>query len=305
VIAAGEQAADAAPESPVTAEPVRPRNGRSFDVAVPRIAAITTEGEITPVADLPGSDAPAEAGVNGTRAHRVPDPLAQRLRARVAEQQEIAELDAYRAKHGGEASYQAKHAAERVDDDHHAVVRTVSRLVAVKAVAIATAAAIGVAAAAAATTGIVANVVVPAINESVGKPVTTVPTTAAHHPDSSGATTGSGAHRSTATGEATGSDCTTMSLLPTCVPLPPILVVTVPPDVAAEVTAATGSTPGTTTPDTTPSTTVPDTSTTSETTPETTPTTEVEPPPSTDPPPPETTVPPTDPGQSVNPFSGP
>ncbi len=292
------------PESPLTAAPVHARNGSvPRDLAVPWSAAITAEGEITRVAEVPGAEAtdtPDDVAAAAASLRRVPDPLAQRLRARVAEQQEVVDLDAYRAKHGGEASYQAKHAAERAADDHRAVVRTVSRVVAIKAVAIATAAAIGVAAAAAATTGIMANVVVPVINENVGKPVTTVPTPTTHHSAPGDATTG--ARRATTTGESNISDCGTMSLLPTCVPLPPTLVMTVPQDVAAEVTAATADKQTTPT-DATTSTTVADTTTTSETTPESTTTSEPAPP--TTEAPPDTTVPPSDPGQSFNPLGEP
>ncbi len=280
---------DESPEAPApeTVEPARARNGQvPFDLAVPWAAAITTEGDITPV-----------AGANGTaaRSRRVPDPLAQRLRARVAEQQELVELDQYRAKHGGD-TYQAKHAADRPADDNR-VVRTVSRVVAMKAVAIATAAAIGVAAAAAATSGIVADVVVPVISESVGKQVTTVPAPTTHHSAPGDDTTGArGATSSRGSG---GGDCGTMSLLPGCVPLPPGLVATVPVDVAAQVAAAAPAAdrPGGATPTEATTPTTVDVTTTSETTPETTSTSEPEPPSTTLPP--DTTVPPSDPGQSA------
>jgi hypothetical protein len=94
-----------------------------------------------------------------------------------------------------------------------------------------------------------------------------------------------------------------MSLLPACVPLPPVLVVTVPPEVVAA-QVATADRPGEATPTeaTTPAT-VDDTTTTSETTPETTTTSEPEPPSTTVPP--DTTVPPSDPGQSGNAFAAP
>jgi hypothetical protein len=97
------------------------------------------------------------------------EALEDRLRERVA----LSDLDEYRAKHGGERSYVAKHAAPPPDEPPHAVARTVGRVIAMKAVAVTTAAVIGVAAAAAATTGIVANVVVPAINDHYRRPVPT------------------------------------------------------------------------------------------------------------------------------------
>jgi hypothetical protein len=97
------------------------------------------------------------------------EPLQDRLRERIA----VSDLDEYRAKHGGERYYVAKHAAAAPDEPPHAVARTVGRVIAMKAVAVTTAAIIGVAAAAAATTGIVANVVVPAINDHYRRPVPT------------------------------------------------------------------------------------------------------------------------------------
>jgi hypothetical protein len=97
------------------------------------------------------------------------EPLEDRLRERIA----VSELDAYRAKHGGERYYVAKHAAPPPDEPPHAAARTVGRVIAMKAVAVTTAAVIGVAAAAAATTGIVTSVVVPAINEHYRRPVPT------------------------------------------------------------------------------------------------------------------------------------
>ena len=254
------------------------------DVPVPGAAPRQPAGPPAPVAatgdttvDITaGSDLAAAAGVEtdpapgaerAARSDRVPhDPLAERVRARMTSAP-VADLDDYRAKHGGERYYRAKHAAARLEASKYPLARTLGRVVAMKAVAVTTAAAIGVGVAAAATTGIVASVVVPAISENVRRPVTTLPPTTTHHSAKDGTAAGSGSGRSGSSGLA-GDDCST-SLLPTCVPLPPALVVTVPADVAAQAAATTATTlPAS---DTTSTTTPPETTTTTSTsTPETT-----------------------------------
>jgi hypothetical protein len=113
-----------------------------------------------------GRDTGAEERVAATVAREPGGPTAREpMEDRLRERMSLAELDEYRAKHGGERYYVAKHSAPAPDEPPHAVARTVGRVIAMKAVAITTAAALGVAAAAAATTGIVANVVVPAFND--------------------------------------------------------------------------------------------------------------------------------------------
>ncbi|HEY7072667.1 MAG TPA: hypothetical protein VH479_21235 [Acidimicrobiales bacterium] len=205
----------------------------------------------------------------GAIAARVPggptarEPMEERLRERMS----LAELDEYRAKHGGERYYVAKHAAPETEEPPHAVARTVGRVIAMKAVAITTAAALGVAAAAAATTGIVANVVVPAFNEHFQRPVPTSESPEGHKGDDDG--NGSGSSRGSRSPSVSIVTCDESVLTP-CVPSPLNSVATDP------VTGATLVAPTTTAPDST-STSVPGETTTSTTVPPTTGTSEPDP----------------------------
>jgi hypothetical protein len=211
-----------------------------------------------------GRDTGGEERVAATAAREPGGPTAREpMEDRLRERMSLAELDEYRAKHGGERYYVAKHSAPAPDEPPHAVARTVGRVIAMKAVAITTAAALGVAAAAAATTGIVANVVVPAFNDHFQHVVPTSESPDDEQKDDDGET-GSGRSSRSASDIVT---CQTQ------------LAPCVPPDLNSVVTdPVTGSTlvaPSTTAPDST-STSVPDTTTTTSST--TTSTTEPEPP---------------------------
>jgi hypothetical protein len=201
-----------------------------------------------------GRDTGGEERVAATAAREPGGPTAREpMESRLRERMSLAELDDYRAKHGGERYYVAKHSAPAAEEPPHAVARTVGRVIAMKAVAITTAAALGVAAAAAATTGIVANVVVPAFNDHFQHMVPTSESPDDEQKDDDGET-GSGRSSRSASDIVT---CQTQ--LAPCVP-PDLNSVATDP-----VTGGPLVTPPTTAPDST-STTVPDTTTTTSST---------------------------------------
>jgi hypothetical protein len=193
---------------------------------------------------------------------RTPPAVIDELAARRAEE------EAYTAKHSGERGYTAKHAA-RLEASRHPAARTLGRVLAIKAVAITTAAVVGVAAAAA-TTGIMATVVVPAINDSTRRPITPAPATTTDHGDNDEGSGGSGSFRG-AGGAAEDCEATV-----TC--SPDTTASTLPPaSTATTVPAGAGTTvpgrPATPSESTTTSTTDPSTATTVDPPPDTTTTT--------------------------------
>jgi hypothetical protein len=222
-----------------------------------------------------GRETGGEAKVAATAAREPGGPTAREpMEERLRERMSLAELDEYRAKHGGERSYVAKHHAPAAEEPPHAVALTVGRVIAMKAVAVTTAAALGVAAAAAATTGIVANVVVPAFNDHFQHVVPTSDSPHGQKDDEDGS--GSGSSRGSRSPSVNIVTCDESVLAP-CVPSPLNSVATDP------VTGSTLVPPSTTAPDST-STSVPGETTTTSTTSSTTTSTSEPPPPPTDPP---------------------
>ncbi|HKE76365.1 MAG TPA: hypothetical protein VKB57_22300 [Acidimicrobiales bacterium] len=270
VLAEAEAAVDAAAEAEAEATP-EPE----------------AEAEVAPEPEAEADEAEAGEATGRPGAYRDAGPAVIDLRAPRAP----VDLDAYRAKHGGERYYRAKHAAARLENSKYPLARTVGRVVAMKAVAVTTAVGIA-AAAAAATTGIVATVVVPALTQPEHHVSTTTPAPATEGPEVGTTATRHGHSRSGAAAT-DRSECA--SVLPACVPLPAALVPTVSKDVAdaaAAMTASAGTTPTTTSTADTTATTVSEAPPTSvaEPPPTTeTPTTVSEPPPTTEPP---TTAPP-------------
>jgi hypothetical protein len=205
-----------------------------------------------------GRDTGGEERVAATAAREPGGPTAREpMESRLRERMSLAELDDYRAKHGGERYYVAKHSAPAAEEPPHAVARTVGRVIAMKAVAITTAAALGVAAAAAATTGIVANVVVPAFNDHFQHMVPTSESPDDEQKDDEDGS-GSGSSRGSHSPSVSIVTCDASVLTP-CVPSPLNSVATDP------LTGSTLVAPSTTAPVST-STTVPDTTTTTSST---------------------------------------